>query len=267
MRALRMQTVWPFEVLVLDSSSTDGTPELASQDGCRVVSIARSDFRHGGTRQYAAELATGTDTLVFLTQDSFLAEADALGRLTAALEDPSIGAAYGRQVPRPGASPIEAHARLFNYPPVSEIRSLGDATRIGFKSIFFSNSFGAYRTSALRQVGGFPPQLNFGEDTVVAARLLQGGWRIAYVADATTFHSHPYTCREEYGRYFRIGQLHVGEPWLLHSFGRPTGEGRKFVASEILYLCQHSPWLIPESMFRSVLKYLGYTRGRRSPQR
>jgi glycosyltransferase involved in cell wall biosynthesis len=264
--SLKAQTLQPSEVIVLDSSSTDGTAELAKQDGCRVVTISREQFRHGGTRQHAAELASGADVLVYLTQDSILADANALARLTAAFEDASVGAAYGRQLPRPGANPIEAHARLFNYPPVSAIRSLEDRVTMGFKAIFFSNSFGAYRRTALEQVGGFPKESNFGEDTVVAARLLQSGWRIAYVAEAQAYHSHAYSCRDEFRRYFRIGQLHGTEPWLLRDFGKASGAGRRFALSEIQYLSGHAPWLIPEAMLRTGLKYLGYKRGRRNPQ-
>ncbi len=264
--ALQAQTLQPSEVLVLDSSSTDGTAELARRDGCRVVAVSRGEFRHGGTRQHAAELATGSDILVYLTQDSILADGNALAWLVAAFEDPSVGAAYGRQLPRPGANRIEAHARLFNYPPVSTVHSLASSAAMGFKAIFFSNSFGAYRRTALEQAGGFPKESNFGEDTVVVARLLQCGWQIAYVAEAQAYHSHVYTCREEFRRYYRIGQLHGKEPWLLRDFGEVSGEGRRFAMSEIQYLSRRAPWLIPEAMLRTVLKYLGYKRGRRDPQ-
>jgi rhamnosyltransferase len=262
--SIRAQTLQPHEVIVLDSSSTDGTTELAQNSGCRVVSISRAEFRHGGTRQYAAKLASSADILVYLTQDSILADANALARLVAAFEDTSVGAAYGRQLPRPGANPIEAHARLFNYPPVSALRSIASVRDIGFKAIFFSNSFGAYRKIALERVGGFPLDSNFGEDTVMAGRLLQTGWRIAYVEDAQAYHSHAYSCREEFQRYYRIGHLHESEPWLMRDFGEATGEGREFAISEIQYLSRHAPWLIPEAMLRSGLKYLGYRRGRRS---
>jgi rhamnosyltransferase len=261
---LRRQGLEPQQILIVDSSSTDGTPELARAAGYRVLSIARSEFNHGGTRQAAAELLQPVDILVYLTQDSILADANALARLTAAFEDPSIGAAYGRQLRRPGANSIEAHARLFNYPAASAIRSLESAAAMGFKAIFFSNSFGAYRRLALEQAGGFPRESNFGEDTVVAARLLQSSWRIAYVAEAQAYHSHAHSCREEFQRYYRIGRLHGSEPWLLRDFGKASGEGRRFVVSEIRYLSSHAPWLIPEAMLRTGLKYLGYKRGRAS---
>jgi len=264
--ALQAQTLQPTEVLVLDSSSTDSTAELAKRAGCRVVTIPREEFRHGGTRQHAAELTSGAEVLVYLTQDAILADANALGRLVAAFEDASVGAAYGRQLPRPGANPIEAHARLFNYPPVSAVRSLESKAALGFKAIFFSNSFGAYRRTALEQAGGFPRESNFGEDTVVAARLLQSGWRIAYVAEAQAYHSHAYSCHEEFRRYCRIGQLHGSETWLLRDFGNASGEGRRFAISEIRYLSGRAPWLIPEAMLRTGLKYLGYKRGRHNPQ-
>ena len=263
---LKAQTLLPSDILVLDSSSTDGTADLAVQDGCRVITIPRAEFRHGGTRQLAAELASDADILVYLTQDAILADENALARLITAFDDPTVGASYGRQLPRADASRIAGHARLFNYPPVSSVRTLESASTLGFKAIFFSNSFGAYRRSALMNVGGFPKELNFGEDTVVAARLLQAGWKIAYVADALAYHSHNYTLREEFRRYYEIGRLHGSEPWLLRDFGAATGEGRKFVLSETRYLLQHAPWLIPEAWLRNSMKYAGYRRGRQFQQ-
>jgi rhamnosyltransferase len=265
--ALEEQTLRPCDVLVIDSSSTDGTADLARQAGCRVVTIPRAEFRHGGTRQFAAELASIAEILVYLTQDAILANENALARLVAAFDDPSVAAAYGRQLPRRDANPIEAHARLFNYPAVSSLRSLDSRNTLGLKAVFFSNSFGAYRRTVLQQVGGFPRESNFGEDTVVGARLLQKGWRIAYVAEARAYHSHAHSCREEFERYTSIGRLHGSESWLLSDFGRPSGEGRRFVMSEMQYLLQRAPWLVPEAMLRTSLKYLGYKRGRRNPER
>ena len=254
----------PLDVLVIDSSSSDGTAEIARQQGCRVITIPRDQFDHGGTRQNAIDSSPLADVVVFLTQDAVLADRFAISRLTGVFADPSIGAAYGRQLPRPRANAIEAHARLFNYPPVSSVRTLESAKVVGFKAIFFSNSFGAYRCTAMEKVGGFPRPSNFGEDTVVAGRLLQNGWQIAYVSDAIAYHSHHLSYSDEYRRYRSIGELHESERWLLRDFGNASGEGRRFVISEMKYLFRNAPWLIPEAVLRSGLKYLGYKRGRQS---
>lgn len=264
--SIETQTLQPSEVIVVDSCSADGTAKLAQESGCRVFTIPREEFRHGGTRQQAADLARDTDLIVYLTQDLILADVNALARLAAVFEDPVVGAAYGRQLPRRGAKPIEAHARLFNYPPLSSVRSLKSIDAMGFKAVFFSNSFGAYRKASLQQAGGFPRSSNFGEDTVVAARVLQRGWRIAYVADAMAYHSHAYSYKEEFMRYYKIGHLHGSEPWLLHEFGRVSGEGRRFVMSELHYLSKHAPWKIPDAILRTSMKYVAYQCGRRNRQ-
>ncbi|HES76467.1 MAG TPA: glycosyltransferase family 2 protein, partial [bacterium] len=121
--ALQSQTQQPAFTLVIDSSSTDDTPALARAAGLQVANIARQAFNHGGTRQSAVEQLADYDTLVFLTQDAILHTPDALAKLVNALHtQPDIGAVYGRQLPHHGAKPIEAHARLFNYPQHSVLR-------------------------------------------------------------------------------------------------------------------------------------------------
>jgi rhamnosyltransferase len=261
-KALRFQSMQPQRVIVIDSESTDGTAELARLEGFTVVSIARKEFRHGATRQLAVEMAQDSEILVYLTQDALLANSDALAALLRPFSDASIGAAYGRQLPRKGAGPIEAHARHFNYPASSSVRALDNARTLGFKSIFFSNSFGAYRYSALAAVRGFPSYIDFGEDTVVAARMLLAGWRIAYAGDAEVYHSHNYTFREEFRRYVSVGELHAAQPELLREFGGTSGEGLRFMKSEISVLAKEAPFEIPSSVIRSACKFLGYRLGR-----
>lgn len=251
----------PVRVLLIDSESTDGTADLAKKEGFQVVEIARKDFHHGATRQLGVELLEDVDVIVFLTQDALLASIDAISRLVSRFKDPEVGAAYGRQLPRDGAGPIEAHARLFNYPEKSGIRTLKGVDTLGFKSIFFSNSFGAYRRSALMKVGGFPKDVNFGEDTVVAARLLLAGWKVAYAADAAVYHSHAYTIAEEYRRYVQIGQLHASQAWLLEKFGRVNGEGMRFMRSQLAMLAREAPMQIPGAILRAAAKWVGYRSG------
>jgi rhamnosyltransferase len=250
------------QVLVIDSESTDGTQQLARLAGFQVHSIRRSTFNHGGTRQLGAERLGASQILVYLTQDAILAGPDSVAKLLAAFNDSHVAVAYGRQLPREGACVIEAHARAFNYPKESEVRDLAAREQLGFKTVFVSNSFAAYRRSALMEVGGFPSNVIFGEDTVTVGRLLMAGYRIAYVADATAYHSHGYSWGQEFRRYFDIGVLHARERWLLEAFGGATGEGRRFVASELSSLIREDAQKVPSALIRAGLKFAGYRLGR-----
>jgi rhamnosyltransferase len=261
--AALLKNVTSDQVLIIDSSSTDETAVLAKGSGFRVETISRSDFNHGATRQLGVNLSPDADILVFLTQDAELESGDAIARLCKAFDDAEVGAAYGRQLPRRGAGAIEAHARLFNYPAASQMKTANSQETVGFKSLFFSNSFGAYRRAALQAVGGFPEDVIFGEDTVTVAHLLQHGWKIAYVADATVRHSHVYSMSQEFRRYFDIGVLHSREAGIFAPFGEASGEGKKFVKSETAFVSRLAPHLLLSAWLRTVLKLFGYRLGRR----
>ncbi|MFO0753895.1 MAG: glycosyltransferase [Thermodesulfovibrionales bacterium] len=261
LESLRRQTV-PLEIVVVDSSSDDGTPEVAATSGAKVVTVPREDFDHGGTRNLGVRSASG-DIIVFATQDIMPADEYAVERLISPFAaDERIGVSYGRQVPCPGATPFAAHIRLFNYPEASCTRSLEDGGR-GIKVPFLSNSFAAYRRTALQAIGYFREKLISTEDTYAGAKMLLAGFRIAYAADAVVYHSHNYTPGEEFKRYFDIGVFHRKERWIMETFGRAEGEGRRFLRSELLYLLQNGKYhLLPEFFVRNVLKYVGFTLGR-----
>lgn len=261
--ALTAQAASPAVVLIVDSSSQDDTTEQFRAAGAHVLTIPRADFDHGATRQLALDHIGDVPIVVFLTQDAIPADAHAFERLVAAFDDATVAAAYGRQLPRAGAGVAEAHARLFNYPSESCVKSLADATRLGIKTPFLSNSFAAYRVSALREAGGFPRRTLFGEDMYVAAKLLLAGHRIAYVADATVWHSHSYSLGAEFRRYFDVGAFHARNRWIMQEFGRAGSEGRAYVRSELGYAAKRAPVAIPGLLLRDALKLLGMQVGKR----
>ena len=208
----------------------------------------------------AAKRLPWAETFVFMTQDAIPRGKDAIRNLVAAFADPDVGAAYGRQVPRAEANAIEAHARLFNYPAVSNVRNLASREALGFRATFFSNSFAAYRRSALEQVGGFPNVI-VSEEVSTVARMLMAGWKLAYQADAEVIHSHRIRLRAEFSRYFDIAVHHAREDWILKEFGQVRGEGTLFILSELRHLTNKAPHLIPLATLKNTMKWLGYHTG------
>ncbi len=262
-QALRAAVPDPSLVAVVDSRSADGSDRTALDSGFELERIDPGTFNHGGTRQWAVErFCAGKAFAVFLTHDAVVEGRESLLALLGAFSDPHVGAAYGRQLPHPGAGPFEAHMALFNYGAASETRALADAPRLGIKAAYLSNSFAAYRLAALRACGGFPTHLILGEDTGAATRMLLTGWKIRYCAESRVRHSHAYTLAREAQRYFDFGVLHGQLPELMRNFGAAEGEGARFVASELRYVAANAPLWLPLVPVRNAVRYAGYRLGR-----
>ena len=260
LKKLQKQTV-SFELLIIDSSSTDKTVEIANQYTKHVVSIPTAEFDHGGTRTKAAKIVSG-EVIVFLTQDALPCDSDTIENFLKVFDNPTVGAAYGRQIPYEESSLFGKHLRYFNYPEVSHIRTLEDKDKYGIKTAFLSDSFAAYRRDSLEKIGWFKDNLIVGEDSYAGAKMILSEYTLAYCAEAKVYHSHSYTLLEEFKRYFDIGVFHKREHWILDIFGKAEGEGGKYIKSELKYLSkEHAYMQIPEFFIRNGMKYLGYKLG------
>lgn len=253
----------PHELVLIDSSSTDGTPEWLRAHQIPFHSISQSAFNHGSTRNLGVSLATG-DYVVMLTQDALPVGPDSIGRLVSVLEaDPDVALTYGRQLPYADATPLSVFARLTNYPAGNQRKTRADKDLLGIRTCHCSNSFAAYRKSTLLAVGGFPTDVVLGEDVVVAAQFILNDLSIVYCGDAEVVHSHNYTTSEEFRRYFDIGAFHQQRFGLLYPFLRAESEGFRYVRSEWRFLReQHRLDLIPNQLIRTIAKYIGYRMGR-----
>jgi rhamnosyltransferase len=260
--SLVSQTVKDYELIVVDSSSEDNTIDIAESYNANVIIIRRSQFDHGATRTLAAKEAKG-DIIIYLTQDALLCDEYAIENIIKPFsKDSQIVAVFGRQLPYPNASVFAQHLRLFNYSDTSYVRVISDREKYGIKTVFFSDSFSAYRKAALEEIGYFKNGLIFGEDTCAAADLLLKDQKIAYVANAKVFHSHNYTIYQDFRRYFDMGVFHRSEDWLSKEFGKAEGQGLKYIKSEITFLVKRKRFdLFPEFVLRILAKYLGYKLG------
>lgn len=255
----------PTEKFLVDSDSTDGTDALAKKFGFEVIKVLRTEFHHGATRQLALEnllKKKSCDVVIFLTQDVFLHDDNSLAELVKIFsEDETVSISYGRQLPHENATLEAKFLRAFNYPEENQTRSLEDKKKFGIKTAMNSNSFAAYRVSALEKIGGFPAQVILAEDMYVAAKILLAGYKVAYIADAQVYHSHNYTAAQEFHRYFDIGVFHSRESWIRKSFGSAEGAGKKFVVMKFLALLKKNPLECFGAFFRDLAKFFGYRLG------
>ena len=255
------QSLKPYEILIIDSSSTDNTVEIAKSFGIEPIIIPKESFDHGGTRTAAGKIAKGK-LLIYLTQDALPYDIYTIENIVKVFEDERTGAAYGRQIPYQDTNLFGKHLRYFNYPIQSYLRKYEDKEKYGIKTAFLSNSFAAYRKNVLEEIGWFVNNTILGEDLCAGAKILKSGYNIAYAAEAKVYHSHSYTIWQEFKRYFDIGVFHKSNNWILEEFGKPEGEGIRYIKSEFKFLIYNRAyWLVPEFIARNVLKFTGYKLG------
>jgi rhamnosyltransferase len=246
------------KVLVVNSTSNDGTVELARKMGAEVLVIPRDQFNHGGTRELARR-ALGTEIVIMMTPD-----AKPLGDLLPNLVRPIVAGeasvAYARQVPRKSADFFEAFPRHFSYPDKSELRSLDDVKKLGPQTFFCSNVCAAWSNAALDSIGGFPPTLSL-EDVIATVKLLNAGHQIAYCADAVVEHSHAYTLSQEFRRQFDTGYVRAEQRQHLLARGGDERLGVQFATAMLSRLMHERPHAIPYALANVLCKYLGYRIG------
>lgn len=260
LKSLKGQTI-DFDIHIIDSSSSDNTLDVANKHTKNTRIIPKEDFNHGGTRQLIINDNPNYDIYVLITQDAYLEGERSIENLISHFQDSEVGAVCGRQLPHHDATPLAAHARIFNYPKETSVKTLNDSSRFGLKTAFISNSYAAYRASSLQQIGGFPNHVILSEDMYVAAKMLLSGWKIVYAGNASCRHSHNYKLTSEFRRYFDIGVFHAREKWIKDSFGGAGSEGFRYVFSELKFLGLSRLHLWPSSLIRNSLKLIGYKTG------
>lgn len=257
---LKEQTVKGRELIIIDSSSTDNTVEIAESFSAKVIIIPQKEFNHGTTRNLGAGQARG-EILAFMTQDVLPVDEYYLENLIKPLNEDKVAACFARQLPREDAIPPERFARSYNYPDKPMIKGREDISRLGIKTFFLTNVCSAIKKNAYIDAGRFPDNIIMDEDLVFAAKLVLKDYKIAYVPDARVYHSHNYTSAEQFKRYFDIGVALSRERWILE-LAAAEGAGIKYLKDQIRYLWGngHKQWL-PYVVAETAAKFTGYRMG------
>ncbi|MEM8711818.1 MAG: glycosyltransferase, partial [Planctomycetota bacterium] len=236
-RLVSQETTFPWDFRAVDSGSTDGTWELLQAKALNfpvpihLERIHGVEFDHGDTRNLLAARSNG-EILIFLTQDAIPGGDDWLERLVRNFDDPRVGAAYCRNVPRPDADPLtkifssgdpgSAEGRRETRLPAPEEYAALDAhaRRLLYN---FNDVASAFRRSLWRR---HPfPRTPFGEDILMARAFLEAGFTVVYDDEAVVEHSHDYDAIETRARAKQDGAFNV--EWL----GRTCVGSRKDAAT------------------------------------
>ena len=257
---LKAQTQPALEIIVIDSSSTDNTQQLALEAGCTLEVVPRSEFDHGGTRNKSARLVRG-DIFVFLTQDALPQNEHFLENLVRPIISGQASACYARQVARPDASPLERFFRQYRYPDTSSLRRLTPGDPLTVRAVAFSNAASAFLASAFWEFGGFPEGKILSEDVLLVSKLLSAGHAVAYCADAVVWHTHEYTPGQQLRRYFDTGVAYSRAGAALGTQG-VGGEGLKFAWAQLSFLWSERAYAwFPRAIIELAMKWLGFRLG------
>src|SRR5947208_7784950 len=200
----RQRVGFPFEIVAVDSASTDGTADLLRRRVDRLITISADAFDHGLTRNLAIEQAGG-DLVVLLVQDALPASDSWLAALTAPLiGDDRVAGAYARQLPRPDASALTRHYLSRWVASSDAVRTTEIAGRAELAALHpmaqvelcaFDNVCSCIRRSIWKEHPFH--QTSIGEDIEWAKEVLLAGYRLAYVPAAAVIHSHDRPARYE----------------------------------------------------------------------
>ncbi len=195
-----------FEVIAIDSGSTDRSKEILTRFPVKLKEISPETFNHGETRNLGAYIARG-DFLVYLTQDATPWNESWLENLVEPLrEDPSVAGSFSSQRPRPDCPLMERRQILQTELTSGRSRRVNMA--IGnpaynsnpYPYIWFSNTGSCIRKEVWQK---FPfRRVEFAEDQDWAKRVLEAGYKTVYVPEAILIHSHHYGPIKNFRRHF-----------------------------------------------------------------
>jgi rhamnosyltransferase len=240
-----------------------GNVTLEKYKNIEVHHLSAKEFDHGRTRAKAVQYSKA-DIFVCMTQDAVPCDKQLIQRLSdAVMSNDGVAVAYARQLPLEDCREIEKYSRSFNYPDSSRIKSKEDVKELGIKTFFCSNVCAAYNREIYEELGGFVKKTIFNEDMIFAGHAVNAGYRIAYEADAQVYHSHNYTCMQQFRRNFDLGVSQTQHPEVFKSVSS-EGEGVKLVKKTAAYLSERKKKrLIPYLVVSSGFKYIGYQLGKR----
>lgn len=190
--AVQAQAFKHWELIVIDSGSTDGSVELIRAANPRhFIQITKEEYNPSRVMNQGMTLAR-SEFGIFLNADATPQGPNWLRPLVDGLQDPTVAAAFGRQIPRPDCQAVFAcdYDRCFG--PQRETAKWGH---------FFSMVSSGLRKDIWSK-RGFLEKMQYSEDDEYTRWCRAQGYRVVYCEDSVVMHSHNYTPAQAYQRMF-----------------------------------------------------------------
>ena len=189
---LNQETDQKYEIILVDSGSTDATLSIAARYPVKIVSIKSEDFSFGYSLNVGCDAALG-EFIVIASAHAYPLYTDWLEKMLLPFADTSVGLVYGRQVGNETSKYSEQKILAKWFPENSEVNQ---------KHPFCNNANSAVR-KALWKKYPYDETLTGLEDLDFARRIMASGYKISYQADAEIVHVHDESYPRLYNRYRR----------------------------------------------------------------
>jgi rhamnosyltransferase len=192
LQAVAAQDYRNWELIVIDSGSTDGSQELIRAAApAHFVQIKPHEYNPSRVMNHGMRLAR-SEFGIFLNADATPQGASWLRPLALALQDSKTAAVFGRQIPRENCEAVYA---------CDYDRCFGPRRESAQWEHFFSMVSSGIRKDIWSQ-RGFLEKLQYAEDDEFTRWARAEGWKVVYCPDSVVMHSHNYTPAQAYKRSF-----------------------------------------------------------------
>ena len=254
-----------YEVLVIDSGSTDDTLRTAKEFPVKIIQIKPDAFHHGKTRNLGAQQSRGS-ILVYITQDALPLDKDWLQKLVSNLDNSNVAMVCGRQIPWQTTKPPEKLFYAHNFPQHKIMLTLDNWQKSADRyrnTIFISNVNSAIKRDVWQHFR-FSENIIMAEDKEFAKRILFAGYAIVYEPNAAVYHAHDFGLWSVFLRCLDYGtSLSQGVGELLES-DKSTLKRAKEHLSEMFKYLRYNGYLkwLPYAIVYDGFKFLGVSLGK-----
>ena len=216
------------KISYLLTKSNDNTEQILKNISAQYSIEKKEKFSHSLSREKIA-MKSDADILVFITQDIEIKNSDWLEKLIKPIINNEADATFSRQISK--YNNIEKYTREKNYPEKSYIVDKNSLQTIGMRAFFFSDAASAIRTIIFKDLNGYDGKnLPTNEDQYIAYKLIMNKYKIKYCADSIVYHSHNFTLKQLYKRYYDTGVFFKQNTYLdEYGTNKAGGELAKYI--------------------------------------